>query len=480
MARFLSGHEVFDEVVSLDYGSSILMLDDSLTETRYFLSALFGQPRLTQSFDVAEITSRKAFFPGEALVLAEQPLVYVSASINDFRRKHRRAVLIHNYLSDFLIQYDPQEVLRFLEVSQKDIVENETVEFYALSRGTYPDVERKLGSILDGMIELLVNQENHFLTPIRCCKPDYHRKSFEYIINSNRLLIKWGVEFTDHLSVRGESEIKGRMKYLSENRHYLLIVRGPRDVPESEPIRGKLLLSQVLGRNLDHVLTLFQEKQEGLLRQLANWHVEGYIDLAKTSSAKIPAVKKKLSWRTRFLLALPSSIAAKMVSMKGLNRSLIPAEAYLVRRKSDEAFYSLLFPSMRKEPSVSLESIEEFLQDISTRVVTYDVIERLGEDPRNSLDLQFLPKIITIMLRAGYSVKPKIKAINQNHFQARLTSCPVCYQLKSDKPSCQSLTGAIIGNASVCFKQELSCTETQCIAKGDDACVFDIVLKGGQ
>ena len=108
---------------------------------------------------------------------------------------------------------------------------------------------------------------------------------------------------------------------------------------------------------------------------------------------KVQPVKRTLGIKSRIALSIPSWLSTRLIMWGGLSSHRVPAQAYLMRRRGDEAFYSVFFPHSDKgHQEFTLERIEEFLQDIATRRVTEDVIKSLGEDPRNLLDLKYIPK----------------------------------------------------------------------------------------
>ena len=214
------------------------------------------------------------------------------------------------------------------------------------------------------------------------------------------------------------------------------------------------------------------------MKKLAQWNSDGFIEFLKMEPKKDQPIKTKLGLKSRIVLTLPSWMSTRLIMWRGLSSHRVPAQAYLMRRKGDEAFYSVFFPPSDKgHQEVTLERIEEFLQDIATRRVTEDVIRRLGEDPRNLLEIKYVPKVIGLMLSSGYGVKPRVRKVNDDLYQIDVPDCPICFESRSDKPVCQSLTGAITGNASYCFKRKVNTEETKCIARGDDRCTFLLRLQ---
>ncbi len=152
----------------------------------------------------------------------------------------------------------------------------------------------------------------------------------------------------------------------------------------------------------------------------------------------------------------------------------MPSQAYLLRQRVDEAFYTLLFPQGLPAPNDDLDNIEGFLQDMATRTFTYDLIKKAGEDPRNSLDKKKRSKIIKMMLKVGYSTDSTVRQIGADSFEVIITKCPICHGIKSEKPACNTFVGAIIGTAVICFKSQVNCVEKSCKSMGDSSCTFNV------
>ncbi|MBI2185040.1 MAG: hypothetical protein HYU39_08800 [Thaumarchaeota archaeon] len=414
----------------------------------------------------------------EFLEVGGQALAYISSSLNDFRKDHHRWVIIHTCLTDLLVSHKHEDVLKMLGSWKKSISEHETLEFFILPRGTFPEAEKVLSSIVDGVLEIYAEPEGNIFSfvPIRCCSIDNHLKKFPYIISQGKLKIKWGQEFTDTLSALSEKELAERARYLDENKSYLKIVRGPVHLGEELSVRERLLLSQMLKYSVERILTLFSDRKSVILDKLVHWQLSGYIDFSRVEPERSPVVKKNLSVRTKIALMLPSGLAGRIISKLWLTSNTVPADAYFIRRKVDEAFYASLFPNSAAASTVDLESVEDFLQDFTTRIVAYQVVERTGEDPRNALDMHYLPKLMKMMLKMGYAIDSTVREVKENRYEVIVKRCPVCRYSKSERPYCVSLTGAIRGFISMIFKKQFVCVETACVAMGDKKCTFYVEL----
>jgi len=481
MARFLFGHQIFDELVKIEFGSSILILDENFSEGKELLSTLIKRTDWASPINFVEATSGKPTLGGEVLRigLPGEDLTYTGVTLNEFRRSHRRWMIIHSYLPEFLVMYEPEQVMRLIESWREVISQCETLEFFLLPKGTFPETERVLKSITDGVIVISKGPEDRFptFTAVRCTMPEYAGRGFQYLIEGGRLLIKWGKDFVDYLPVSREEQIRERVKYLENKSSFLKIVKGPNATSIDLPLKEKILISQVLDRDVEQVLILFHDRRSEILEKLVRWSFAGYIGFINSDSSWPNPRRKRLSLKTRLMLRLPTRLASWLASKVALNPSYtMPVQAYWMRSRVDDAFYSLLFPKGIQTRSLELTDVHEFFQDFATRLMTYDVIEKIGEDPRSSLDTRYLPKVIGMMLKMGYSTECSIEKVRNEAIRVRVRNCPVCEDVRGDRPYCNALSGAIRGNAIICFKRNATCVETSCRAVGDEECVFYLEL----
>lgn len=484
LARFLFGHEIFDEIVTAEFGSSILVLDENFIESKELISALIRKTDWASPVNSIEVTSGKASLGSGALTvgLPGEDLAYTSATLNEFRRSHRRWVIVHNYLPEFLVRYKSEDLLRLIESWRGTISENETVEFFLMPKGTFPETERVLKSVVDGVISISRRPEARFPTfsVVRSSPPEFAGKDFEYLIEGGRLLIKWGKDFVDRLPVSNEDRIRDRMKYLEDNSRFLKIVKGPNAETLDMPLEEKMIISQVIDKDVEQVLTVFCDRRHGILERLVRWSLARYIVFVNSDKTWSKPVKKSPSLRTRLALRLPTRLASWLITKAALSNKMMPIDAFWMKSKVDMAFYSSLFPKGLPTLSLELENIHEFIQDVATRLLTYEVIKKLGEDPRDSINIRYLPKIVGMMLKMGYSTDTKIEEAGEGAIRVKIKSCPVCEGVRTDKSYCSALAGAIKGNAAMCFKRKATCEETSCKAIGDEECVFYLELSSSE
>ena len=137
--RFLTGHEVFDEIVTIKYGSSLLLLDDSFMEAKNLISNLLSEKK------PYEIVSRAPEVHEETTIaIGERSVSDTSLTVNDLRSRKKGEAIIHSYFPDFIIRHGPDVFLRLLESWHESITTYKTVEFYLLPKNSFQEVERKI------------------------------------------------------------------------------------------------------------------------------------------------------------------------------------------------------------------------------------------------------------------------------------------------------------------------------------------------
>lgn len=430
-----------------------------------------GSQISSEAAPIVEISSLKPSMEGlKGIVTEPGNLVNFSTEVNEFRRTHRRWFAIHTYLPSLLIEHAHDDVLRLMGMWRKSIAENETLEFYLLPVGVFQEFEHKLGAIVDGVIQIGSYGETRRFTPIRCTR--FHdMRSFDYVIVNNRLLIKWGDEFLDRLPLSTET-LEKHIDYVLENLDYLTLDYGETPIGEETSVRDRLILSQIARLPLSTVLTIFYDRRKELLTRIAEWYIKGNITLVKSQPVAKPEVKSNLGLLTKLILRLPVNLSSKILSATGLLGKTVPVEGLLVRSKVDRSFVSVLFPRGLPPSLIDLENIEQFLQNVASRLVTFQVIRKLGEDPRNRIDIAYVPKIVTLLLRVGYSAKATVRKVAEDSYEVSVRDCPICKEEKSSEPVCISLCGSLEGNVTMCFKRKATCVETRCRATGDAMCTF--------
>jgi hypothetical protein len=474
MEKFKSGHEVFDEISSFPIGSFILVLDKTHFESSIFLTTLLSNKN--QKRHVCFLAPYHIEGPFETIKLDLQKLSLqeISITINKLRDSLRGGIIIHNYLPHILVKEDEGIVLKMVESWYGKSIEKETTEFFTLPKDTFPIFEKKFNSLAYGSIELTIKKEENtiqqFFSISRACKPEYHMREFQYVIKDNRLLIKWGDEFIETLPKEEESIIGEKVNYLKTNLYCLKLLPGSFSSYNLSPYE-QLLLSQIIGKRLDDVQTLFPETFEELLKKIAIWNINGIIKL-EIVEKKEPKPFKEPKLITRIAFSLPKELCIRMLYGRPAS---VPADCYLALKKAAESFTKILSGIVTESISVKFEEIEDFFQEMAGRITSIDHIKKAGEDPQTiKLDLSYLPKMVTLSLFYGWGLKPRIKKDENvaNTYFVYVDKCFLCKGVASNKPVCRILSSIIVGMCSIVFKERFYCEEIKCKAMGDNSCVF--------
>lgn len=470
MGRFLTGHQIFDFISSIQEGGALLLTDETGFEATMFLNALL---RNFPGREEAVYVSAEPISIGlnvERIKLEEIPdITVLSFEVERMRRALKdRGLIIHGYLPHVLIREEEDRILKVIESWRERAVNSRMVEIFLLRRNAFPSFEKKLHSLTAGSINIEVNQtgkEVEFaFRMVGGCKPEYHMRVFPFQVRDGRLLIKWGDEFTDQLPLEGEDAVKNRLKYLRENVNSIRVLDGG-GFESSNPY-DRWLFSQIKGMKLTEISILFPEKFSEVLEKLAAWSVKGYVKFESTQGEAPPPPRDRIKPTTKMALALPTRIALFFLRRRART---IPIKVYHTLRKSVEAFISTQLPG--RDLKDELAEMELRFQEVTARLTAIEVFLEVGEDPRIKLDLRYLPKIISLTMYYGYGLKPRIRKVNDYEYEASFPDCFICGE-EADRPACQLLAGTIVGGCSIVFKERFTCDEVECKASGGEACVF--------
>jgi hypothetical protein len=121
-----------------------------------------------------------------------------SIQVNQQRRQKKRRIFIHGYLPELLVKHNTEEVLKLMEIWQREVTSSGNIEFYLLPRNTFEGFEKKARSIVDAVLDLsAVRAEGKFryyITPVRTNDIRYHLKNIQYEIRDGEALLgmEWG------------------------------------------------------------------------------------------------------------------------------------------------------------------------------------------------------------------------------------------------------------------------------------------------
>ncbi len=488
--RFLTNHIVFDDIIHLNYGTSILMLDETFSEAYKLLHVLFqnyGLKTVGKHYEVIANSSISSVpHPNDEIVnVGEKGLSDISIEVNKLRSNFPSSPIIHTGLPEMLMQNSQDDILRLLASWQKNIRNNKTIEFYILPRGTFEQLERKILSIVDGGIEIRVDHSdgrfNSFLKPIRSCAPENHLKEFRYKIADNRLLIQRGDILTDVLGDYDLEEINYRIKDYKENLRFqkILVLKKPQS---ESSVYDYWMLSQVHNHSLSEIKSLFPEDFDHILHKIAFWQISDVVRVVKID--KIPVTKKSISntvsISTRIALSLPIKLSSLLLRFRTSKTNMIPMDAFLSNSKAALAFIDMLltkFDANNDDYMDRLLEMQKRFSELGTRETALKRTRQMGENDSLVLDIKYFKKIIVLTFLSGYGSTPVIHQISDNEYELKLIDCWACTDLEQSKPVCSSIEGTIEGICGTIFKKHAKCTEFECKAIGDSACVFKIVIE---
>ena len=468
-----TGHEVFDHISILREGSSLLILNSTLFGALIFANALF----------------RRADRP--AVVLSSEPLssplrlhrldlsklsdmTSLSVEVERIRKSVKeRAILIHAYLPQILIREEEDRVLKMIQHWHERAQNSKVLEVYPLSKGAFPHFEKRMEALSGGSIEIKRNHETPTFQLLGACKPDYYMIEFPFIIKGDKLLIKWGDEFTDTLPRETPEEIERRKNYIKEN-FSLLRTRRSGIEPTRLTVTERWLFSQLSDMRLQDIVILFPERFDEIAVKLAVWNLRGYIHLEEEEKPRIlPKLGERLTLKSRLALAVPTPIALTLLTE---HPKSIPIDVYNALRRSVRAFAKESPPSM-VELDRSLEELERNFQDMAARITAVRKLIRNKESPNLKFDLKYLPKLLSITFFYGYRLKVRFEKISDGEYKMIVPDCFICTGVRSTRPVCHILEGTVTGACGVLFKERFECYETECKAMGAEACVFKIERK---
>lgn len=479
--RFSTGHEILDEIFTINHGSTILMLDQTFTEAKNLLYMIFehyGKVKLP-----IEITSRRPTIVHERLVdLGDLSLSDVSISVNNARQRFSGEPIIHSYLPDLIIRNAPEDVLKFVESWQRNVNESDTVEFYLLPIGAFTDLEKKMLAIVDGAVEIrtMPTETGFTLTfsPIRICKPEWHLKPFQYRIDGERLLIKWEGEFTDKLPKISPEEIKSRMDGFRKELQLLRIRRGYKP-PTGLSVTDYALYSALENRDLLSISVAFPDKFEEVLRKIAKWHIEGLVSIEKLDQPVLEVGKlnvgKKISFKTKLGLRVPPGLASLLFRTRTGGVRKMPVDLYLASRRASILLMSLQLEENEPRLTQSIRQmleLEKRLGEAAARDTVVGQVQMMGEDVTASVDQKFIPTVMRLMFGAAYGLSSEITKKSEKEYLITVKDCFICQDIKYSRPACALIEGNIEGVAAMMIKKKVTCEEIACKTLNDPECVF--------
>ncbi|MCP8304892.1 MAG: hypothetical protein H3Z50_05435 [archaeon] len=476
--RFYTGHEVFDEMVRINYGSSILVLDESFMEAKNLLLALLKK----KPFELVprEVETSN----GQILAMSELSLSDASVVVNRLRSDYKGSIIIHRYFPDFLIRYDSEAFLRLIESWHNHIKDNKTVEFYLLPKGAFPEVEKKMMPIVNGVIEVKVKRERKgfdlSFVVMRCCKPEWHLHEFRYRLEGSKVLIEWEGEYRDKLPRITSDEIENRVESYKRDLPFSKVEVGT-GVPVSLSNRDYWLLSQVRERDLFSLKMLFYDRFDEVLEKIARWHIMGYIRVVKGDKKFVEEsdfnVGKEVGWKTKLALKLPLKLTLSL--LRSSDFRTVPLDVYAAEKRALFEFLKIFFGDRTELNIESLDNVlemEERFHETVGRIKALKDIKNLEKDAGIVIDMKYLSKIVKMVLQVAYKLDCDIEEVSPTTFLIKVDDCFLCEDIESIRPVCRAISGALTGACSLSFKRKIDCKEIQCKALGNDSCVFKLTI----
>lgn len=463
------------------------MTDETFSEARTLLHLLF-EKHGHESLQPIEVTSHAKKNDDHTLDAGNLSIVETSIKINALRRKHPRQPFIHTSLPDIFIKNDPSKLLLTFESWQKNIVENQTIEFYILPRGTFEDLERKLLSLVDGAIQIQVSKTKarfqSALTPVKCCKPEYHLQEFPYNIEGDRFLIYWEGEFTDRITGITKAEVESRMADHKKQMRGLKIVKGPNSLKRSASIHDFWLYSQLQNIPLYSIRELFPESFDSILEKIVRWEANGMLELIPLDKLDVPLQpngSREPKLFTKIALKLPVWLTYRIFRRRTGAVGKVPVDLYLIGRNASVSLNKILMEKAGIEsPDDTLESIlqlEKNYNNYETRKTAIEHIKALRESPSEVvLDTKTLPKLLKLALRTGYEVDASVKQVAEDVFEFTVINCFFCRNIRSSTPICISIAGGVEALCSIMFKRSTEVEEIDCKASGEKSCRYTLTF----
>ncbi len=478
-ARVLTGHSLFDHIIQLYPGMSVLVIDETFSEGLNLLRVLFRDPEnlaeLHSSYRVGSATNQVA--------IPLESLQDVSIQVNHLRRSLKSKVLVHSYLPELLIRRGSDEVLRVLELWKKDVVSSGHVEFYLLPRMTFEDLERKLKAIMDGVIEIsVVKKENVFtylMTPIRICDPQYHLKTFQYKIVGGRLLIEWEGQFLDRLP-KLPVTVEELMKTLVDEAGRLIIMKKEVGV-ENLPFEDYLFVTALNGRRLSQIRELYPDRWDEIVEKLARWVLGGLVKMEEVEPEPAPKVRTHLKMKNRLLLSLPPSIALSLIKFAkgfiGDRVRTVPLDAHIAVLNAMKNIVDFTFGD-KPDLKADVQHSTKFFGELSARETALKYVRLLEGTTYTVFSPKYLSRIVALTLKTGWDVDISIREVNSDSYIFEVLNCRFCEGVRSDAPFCDKfISSVVVGAIAICYKRRSECYEFTCRAMGADKCVFHITVK---
>lgn len=472
---FPTGHQVFDRIVYLRHGMTVLVTDETFSEARTFLRTLLKKH---QQSIIELVSTRYPQTEPKQVPVPIEALQDLSINVNQKRRTEKNRIFIHNYLPELLIRQNGDEVLKLLEMWQKDVANAGNLEFYLLPRNTFADFEKKAKAIVDAVIEIQVVKENgqflYYFTPIRSCSQAHHLKNIRYEIKEGQLLIEWENILISDFPAEPISR-KQLREQLESNEDRILITLGKVD-PKNFTVEDYALLTSLDNIRLLEAKLLYPDRWPEVIDKIVEWILAGTLKIEETKPAKKYVRRQQLKFKNKLLLRLPTRFSLMLVSLSkgflGKRVRTVPLDAHLAVLEAMKNIVEMLAqdrPEIRRDARFATR----YFGELSARKTALEYIMRLEGTPYTSFSVEHVPSLISITLKAGWGLDVNFITSPGESWIFEVRNCHLCEDVVSDEPFCDKfVSSVVVGVLSVCLKRRVECSEIACKAVGNETCTF--------
>ncbi|MEM4495386.1 MAG: hypothetical protein QXE96_06295 [Candidatus Caldarchaeum sp.] len=472
---FPTGHQVFDRIVYFRHGMTVLVTDETFSEAKTFLRTLLKNHQ--QSL-VELVSTRYPQTDPKQVPVPIEALQDLSINVNQKRRAEKNRIFIHSYLPELLIRHNGDEVLKLLEMWQKDVANSGNLEFYLLPRNTFADFERKAKAIVDAAIEIQVIKENnqflYYFTPIRSCSPAHHLKNIRYEIKEDQLLIEWEGAMLDRFPADLITMEKIREK-LEKDEDRIVLKMGNIN-PVNFNVEDYVLLTSLDNLPLSTVKLLYPDRLPDLLDKITQWILAGILKTEEAESSKYYPRRNQLKLKNKLLLRAPTSIALMLVSLSrgflGKRVRTVPLDAHLAVLEAMKNVVELI-ASERPELRREVKQATRYFGEQSARKTALEHIMRLEGTPYTVFQLEHVPSLIALSLKVGWDLDVMFISKSRESWFFEVKKCHLCEGITDREPFCDKFVSSVVsGVLSVCLKRRFECFEVSCKAMGHKSCSF--------
>ncbi|MEM3133999.1 MAG: 4-vinyl reductase [Candidatus Caldarchaeum sp.] len=437
-SRILTANPQFDEIVTFYTGMTVMVSDETFSEGRAFLHALFKHRPLKEL-----VSPRQSWSDGGWRIPVNiENLQELSITVNKLRRSLHPQILIHSYLPELLVKHGSDQVLKLLNFWQADVEQTGHVEFYLIPKKTFVDFERKLAALVDGAIEISVervqNAIQQYFIPIRIAKDEYHLKPVSYTIEGGELIIKPAGEMTMDI---GQLRLVAQ-EMASDQETILTIAQRNYRV---HSLADFFMLKEMDGWKTSWLKQVFPDEFDRVLTKMAAYVREGVLNFGKTPFQGGEA--------TDFTELEQRCVRRLKLLCSGEAVDVLNNVAELVAQKTSQ-------------PSDS-GSLVGCLQELYARLYAFSLQAKMAK--------RGLEKTLEDALEDVAELKAKVRKLGQDAYAVEISNCPFCRGLQTQGPACENyLANMLKGLSTVLTGRGLACSEVECRASGGRKCVFQL------